>query len=194
MKYYIDIKLFAVCEVTLGFIWEKVYLQVHLALVEMKDKDNLVSMGLSFPHYCEENFPLGNVLRVFAHSKEELEKLNLNYWLERLFDYVSMENIEKVPPEVNEFVSFSRKQLNTNVQRLARRQSKRKGISFEEALKNYEDFNESKNEKKLPFIKMKSISTDSQMSIFIQKHIKKDSVNGFFSTYGLSKTVTVPWF
>ncbi len=192
MEYYIDIKLFADSEVNIGFIWEKMYLQVHLALVEMKDKDNLVSMGLSFPHYCEENFPLGNVLRVFAHSKEELEKLNLNYWLERLSDYVSMENIEKVPSEVNEFVSFGRKQFKTNAERLARRQAKRKGISFEEALKNYEDFKG--NETKLPFIMMKSISTDNQMKIFIEKHKKNDSVNGLFSTYGLSKTATVPWF
>ncbi len=192
MKYYIDIKLFSDSEVNIGFIWEKVYLQVHMALVEMKDKDNLVSTGISFPYYQEGNFPLGNVLRVFADSKEELEKLNLNYWLERLFDYVRMENIEKVPPEITEFVSFSRKQFKTNVQKLARRQAKRKGISYEEALKNYKDFKG--NETKLPFIMMKSISTDNQMKIFIEKNIKKDSVNGLFSTYGLSKTTTVPWF
>ena len=192
MKYYIDIKLFADSEVNIGFIWGKVYLQIHLALVEMKDKDNLVAVGFSFPHYQEGKFPLGSVLRVFAHSKEELEKLNLDNWFERFFDYLVIENIKKVPSGISEFVSFNRKQFKTNVERLARRQAKRKGISYEEALKNYEDFKA--NETKPPFIMMKSISTDNQMKIFIEKHIKKDSVNGLFSTYGLSKSATVPWF
>ena len=100
--------------------------------------------------------------------------------------------IKDVPISVNEHVSFSRKQFKTNVERLARRQAKRKDISYEEALKNYEGFKA--NETKLPFIMMKSLSTDNQMKIFIEKNRKKDFVNGLFSTYGLSKTTTVPWF
>ncbi len=192
MKYYIDIQLLADSEVNLGFIWEKIYLQVHLALVEMKDKDGLVAVGISFPSYQEGNFPLGDVLRVFAHSKEELEKLSLDSWLKKLDDYLSMSEVNEVPISVNEFVTFSRKQFKTNVERLARRQAKRKGISYEEALKNYGDFKEDKT--KLPFIMMKSLSTDNQMKIFIEKSVQKESKEGLFSTYGLSKTATVPWF
>ncbi|CAA6812340.1 MAG: Type I-F CRISPR-associated endoribonuclease Cas6/Csy4 [uncultured Sulfurovum sp.] len=194
MNYYVDIKLFTDTEITLGFVWKKLYAQVHLALVEVRDEKNLVSMGLSFPKYKESAFPLGNELRIFAKTKDELERLDLNRWLERLLDYVSVSPIKEVPSSVNEFVSFGRKQFKVNAERLARRQAKRKGISFEEALKNYEDFDEEKQKTKLPFVNIKSLSSDREMKIFIQKSDNKEQKEGLFSTYGLSNEATVPWF
>jgi len=194
MNYYVDIKLFSDSEVTLGFVWKKLYAQMHLALVEVRDENNLVSVGFSFPKYKEKVFPLGDELRIFANTKDELEGLDLNRWLERLLDYVSVSSIKEVPSTVNEFVTFGRKQFKVNAERLARRQAKRKGISFEEALKNYENFDEEKKKTKLPFVNIKSLSSDREMKVFIQKSDKKERKEGQFSTYGLSNEVTVPWF
>jgi len=194
MNYYVDIKLFSDSEVTLGFVWKKLYAQMHLALVEVRDENNLVSVGFSFPKYKEKVFPLGDELRIFANTKDELEGLDLNRWLERLLDYVSVSPIKEVPLTVNEFVTFGRKQFKVNAERLARRQAKRKGISFEEALKNYENFDEEKKKTKLPFVNIKSLSSDREMKVFIQKSDKKERKEGQFSTYGLSNEVTVPWF
>ncbi len=195
MNYYVDIKLLTDTEITLGFIWKKLYTQIHLALVEVRDKNNLTSIGLGFPRYSNDRF-LGDTLRIFALTKEELEKLNLNHWIARLLDYLTVSDIKEVPSNVTEFVSFRRKQFKTNAERLARRQAKRKGISYEEALKNYENFDEEEKKKKnrLPFINIKSLSSNREMKIFIEKSKAKEESQGLFSTYGLSSESTVPWF
>ena len=195
MNYYVDIKLLTDTEITLGFIWKKLYAQIHLALVEVRDDKNLVSIGLSFPKYSDDRF-LGDTLRLFATTKEELEALDLNHWLGRLLDYLTISEIKEVPSSVSEFVSFKRKQFKINTERLARRQAKRKGISFEEALKNYENFDEEERKKKnrLPYINVKSLSSDREMKLFIEKSKLKEVKKGLFSTYGLSSESTVPWF
>lgn len=194
MKYYIDIKLYSDTEITLGFIWKKLYAQMHLALVEVRDENNLVSIGFSFPQYRKEKFPLGDKLRVFANSKEELASLDLNRWLARLMDYLDVSEVKEVPSNITKFACFRRKQFKTNVERLARRQAKRKGISFEEALKNYENFDEDKKKTKLPYVNIKSLSSNKEIKVFIEKLEVEEENKGLFSTYALSKTSTVPLF
>jgi CRISPR-associated endonuclease Csy4 len=195
MNYYIDIKLLTDSEITLGFIWKKLYAQIHLALVEVRDDDSLVSIGLSFPKYTEDRF-LGDTLRLFAPTQDELEALDLNQWLGRLLDYLTISEIKEVPSNTTEFVSFRRKQFKVNIERLARRQAKRKGISFEEALKNYENFDEEEKKRgnRLPYINVKSLSSEQEMKLFIEKSKVKEEKIGLFSTYGLSRESTVPWF
>jgi CRISPR-associated endonuclease Csy4 len=193
MNYYVDIKLITDTEITLGFLWKKLYAQIHLVLVEVRDENNLVSIGLAFPKYSNDRF-LGDTLRIFASTKEELDSLELNQWLLRLMDYLSISELKEVPSDVTKFVSFRRKQFKTNAERLARRQAKRKGISYEEALKNYENFDEEKKKTKLPYINVKSFSSDREMKIFIEMSEAKESKKGLFSTYGLSSESTMPWF
>jgi len=193
MKYYVDIAMLFNEEDNLGYLWRKLYAQIHLALVEVRDENNLVSIGLSFPNYLN-NRSLGDTLRVFALTKEELTDLKLEAWLKRLEGYFFIGNIKEVPLSITKFACFRRKQFKTNVERLARRQAKRKGISFEEALKNYEDFDEDKKKTKLPYVNIKSLSSDREMKIFIEKLEVKEENKGLFSTYGLSKTSTVPLF
>jgi len=194
MKYYVDIALISNEEENLGYLWRKLYAQIHLALVEVRDENDLVSIGLAFPKYSDDRF-LGDTLRLFSATKEELESLKLEQWLSRLEGYLFVGKIKEVPP-TTEFVSFRRKQFKTNAERLARRQAKRKGISYEEALKNYENFDEEKKKKKnrLPYINVKSLSSDREMKIFIEKSKAKEESQGLFSTYGLSSESTVPWF
>ena len=84
MKYYQDITLLPDAEVSLGFIWEKVYQQIHLMLVEHKLDTNVSEVGLSFPAYGEKAFPLGRQLRLLAESEASLSRLNVEKWLRRL--------------------------------------------------------------------------------------------------------------
>ena len=193
MKYYIDIKILANSEVSFGFLWQKIYLQLHLALVEIKDENECVNIGFSFPKCHDEVFPLGDILRVFANTKEELEAFMIHKWLSTFEEYIFVDEIKEVPLDVKEYVQFKRKQFKSNAERLARRQAKRKNIPFEEALKNYENMNEVMT--KLPYVRMKSISTKQDINIFIDKKIVTEEDNSLFNTYGLSKTTaTVPWF
>ena len=87
MKYYQEIRLLADAEASLGFLWQKIYQQIHLALAENKVGEHESAIGLSFPGYYVpkekgkkqqgKGFPLGDKIRLFANSKEELEKLEL---------------------------------------------------------------------------------------------------------------------
>ena len=108
MKYYIDIALISNEEDNLGYLWRKLYAQIHLALVEVRDESNLVSVGLSFPNYSN-NRSLGDTLRLFASTEEKLKELKLEVWLNRLEGYVFIGDIKEVPKNINKFVSFRRK-------------------------------------------------------------------------------------
>jgi len=198
MKYYLDITLLQDTEITLGFIWFKVYQQVHIALAENKVAENSSAIALAFPQYSlmgdkKVGFPLGNKLRIFAPSEELLNKLAINNWLKRLIDHTHITSIKAVPEKVNEFVCVKRKQCKTNLSRLARRRAKRKGETFEQALQHYASFNDEQS--KLPFINVNSLSKKEQFRMFIEQKKVNNAVKGEFTCYGLSKEqATVPWF
>jgi len=192
MKYYMDINLLPTIEVNLGFLWKKVYQQVHLALVEQKNDKGEVDFALSFPKYNDKVFPLGDTLRIFSISKDDFTALNLDKWLNNLSDYCLLSKLNETPTGINEYAIFKRKQFKSNKERLARRRAKRKSISYEEALAHYDDFSEAST--KLPFINIKSLSSDNEIKVFILQENLINEVKGSFNTFGLSKTATVPLF
>jgi len=220
MKYYTEITLLPSAEIPLHFIWEKVYQQVHLALVEnsfdtneaIKGRDGKEeklkesSVGVSFPKYGDKPFPLGDKLRLFAQTEEQLQKLDIGKWLNRLTDYIDCSFIiEEVPQSVNTFVRFKRVQLHTNIERLARRRAKRSEESFEQAMKHFAGFKD--QESKLLFVYMTSLSSSEdgapsdrkKFRLFIEKEDVQQAQVGSFNCYGLSsrdsdKQATVPWF
>jgi len=191
MKYYVDIVLIPTRDEGLDFIWSNLYMQMHLALVEIKSDDG-VEVGFSFPFYNAHAFPLGDTLRVFATSKDLFDRLNLEHWLKRLEGYVYVGKINDVPSNIQEYATFSRKQFKSNIARLARRYAKRHKVTLAEAMEVYKDANTQHT--KLPFVNMKSLSREEDMKIFIQKSIKSEVKQGLFSTYGLSSESTVPLF
>lgn len=194
MKFYIDITLLSDPETPLYFLWEKVYQQIHLALVETKNKDGQLLLGVSFPKYrnCNITHPLGDIIRIFSDDQIELEKLNIKEWLSRLSDYVNIGGISSVPENISSFACFKRERTKGNNERLARRKAKRAGISFEEALSLYE--NREITIKRLPFINIKSLSNNNRFSLRIECINKEEAKSGFFDSYGLSSTSTVPIF
>lgn len=196
MKYYQDITLLPDAEANLGFLWYKVYQQVHLALVENKIGENQSAIAVSFPDYENKTYPLGDKLRLFSATEVHLQKLNINQWLSRLMDYVHIKPIKTVPENVNIYACFKRRQFKSNLMKEAARRAKYKNESLEDAINHFKHY---KTESKLPYINIRSLSTDCgdesrRFKIFIERNISKEKGEGVFNCYGLSKTATVPWF
>jgi len=191
MNFYLDITLLPDAEANIGFIWQKVYGQLHLALVGQQTEKGYSRIGVSFPEYSVNAFPLGRKLRLFSKTSEQLQELNLAKWLNRLTDYTHCSSIKEVPP-VKQYACFKRVQFDSNIERLARRRVKRKGESLEEALMHYSGFKEQQS--KLPFVNMQSTSKGGRFRLFVEQEAVDQEKEGLFSCYGLSKTATVPWF
>ncbi len=193
MKCYIEITMLPSSEISIYFLWEKVYQQLHLALVEIQDVNGEVMVGVSFPEYDEDKYQLGCKLRLLAPSKKDLENLNIHKWLSRLSDYIHITSIRDVPGKPAEYAFFKRIQTKSSNTRLARRKAKREGISFEQALsllcKRKEQIS------KAPYLHIKSLSTGKRYRLMIDcVKTKKTIAIGNFSTYGLSSKHSIPIF
>ena len=200
MKYYIEVTLIENPELVAYQLWSKLYTQLHIALAEMKNSDNKVNIGVSFPQYRFNQTKgvgfLGEKLRIFAQSEAELQTLDLKKWLDRLTDYVHMTSIREVPEKVKGYAIYKRKQVKTNAQRLARHRVKRGDIGFDEALARYSNVLTTTD---LPYIQMLSLSTSDEQDkkrfkLFIEKQSAQQSATHVFSTYGLSSESSVPEF
>ena len=197
MKYYLDITLLPDAEANLGFLWQKVYQQIHIALAENKIADNQSAIAVSFPKYGDKDFPLGDKLRLFAELQSELEEFNVSKWLNRLTDYVHMTSIKAVPSTVNEYACFKRKQFKSNLMKAAERRAKFKGESLAVALAHFKDY---QKETSLPFINMMSLSMQENtyynrnFKLFIERTAADVLIQGDFNCYGLSKGATIPCF
>ncbi|MGI9283125.1 MAG: type I-F CRISPR-associated endoribonuclease Cas6/Csy4 [Endozoicomonas sp.] len=194
MKVYLDITLLPGGEIGHHFLWEKVYQQVHLALVDNKGLDGRSEIGVSFPEFSATQPRLGRKLRIFAPDKPILSQLAIELWLERLMDYVHITSIRPVPESVNGYIRYKRLNPKSSGERLARRASKRKGISLEEAREERKNF--SPQLTKAPYIWMKSLSSEQRFRLFIQEERLEQSSSGTaaFTPYGLAGQGALPWF
>jgi len=200
MNYYIEVTLIENEKFSPYELWSQLYPQLHIALVEVKNAEDKVNIGFSFPQYRFHQDKgvgfIGTKLRLFAESESDLKKLDIRRWLERLEDYVHITSIREVPSELKDYAIYKRKQVKTNAQRLARHRVKRGDIGFDEALARYRNVVTTTN---LPYIEMKSLSTSDQQSekrfkLFIEKQSAEKSETQIFSTYGLSSVSSVPEF
>ena len=193
MKHYLDITLLPDPETPLYFLWEKVYQQLHLALVEIKDPDNTVKIGVAFPHYDDKQHQLGCKLRLLAPNQQLLEQLNITQWLSRLSDYVHISSIKAVPENIQTHVVFKRIQLKTNTARLAKRKAKREDINLQQALIYLQGHHEKTS--RLPYIYVNSQRTKQRYRLLIARiEPSPTQITDGFSCYGLSSTSPVPVF
>ncbi|MBL4775571.1 MAG: type I-F CRISPR-associated endoribonuclease Cas6/Csy4 [Mariprofundus sp.] len=212
MKFYIDITLLSDADISLGFLWEKVYQQVHLALAENKVPEYGSAIAVSFPQYGDKPFPLGGKLRLFAQTEEQLQKLDIGRWLNRLTDYTHHTSIRAVPSNVDTFVCFKRKQfksvskIQSDIERRALYQSQKDNRPIDEVragllAQQYD------GKCGLPFVYMTSLSSEKdsdhsgrkKFRLFVEKEDVDQAQVGTFNCYGLSsrvpdKQATVPWF
>ena len=192
MKYYQEISLLRDAKIGLYDFWQKLYPQIHLALVENKCGDHDSAIGVTFPEYDADELSLGTRLRIFAETKQELELLKLEKWLNRLTEYVQLSLVLHVPEQVSWYACFKQVKPKGSKEKLARRRSKRTGETFQQALVYYESYTEERSS--LPYINIHSETNGHRFRLFIeQKLVKKEQI-GLFSCYGLSNKITVPIF
>lgn len=200
MKYYLDITLLPDAEANLGFLWQKVFQQVHIALVENKVSENESAIALSVVGYNAKSFPLGNQLRLLAEREEVLQKLDIGRWLNRLSDYCHVKPIKPVPDDVTKFARFKRKQVKS-IYKKAKRRAEHLGKPYDEVLDYLVNEGRS-SECRLPYINVESQGTKKRNAdnasgkflLFIEQTFFDEPVKGDFDCYGLSKTATVPVF
>ena len=207
MKFYQEITLLPNPEVSLNFLWSKVFQQIHIGLVEMKNDSNQVPIGISFPEYTigKKYSILGSKLRLFAQNESTLVKYDATKWLARLNDYLHFTGIRSIPEKLTGYAIYQREQHKTGQERLARRYAKREEkwkIEGDEArlkkrqagrANNYEEM-----EHKVittPFINLKSLSSDNTLCLWIKKTpTATSSSDAVYSTYGLSSKFSLPEF
>jgi len=192
MKYYQEISLLPDADIGQYFIWQKVYQQIHLALVENKSSDNTSSIGVSFPEYDADRYCLGKKLRLFAEDEQTLKQMQCDQWLNRLRDYVHLSRIKPVPEKLVGYACFKHIKLKGCKEKLARRRAKRKGETLEQALAHFENFEEQRSS--LPYINMSSETNGQRFHLLIEKQAMEEPQTGLYSCYGLSNTTTVPLF
>lgn len=192
MYYYQELSLLPNADIGLYFLWEKVYRQIHLALVENKCADNASAIGVAFPDYNANRYWLGNRLRLFAGDEQPLKQMQFDQWLNRLSDYVHLSRIKPVPEKVAGYACFKHIKLKGCREKLARRRAKRKGETFQQALAHFEDFEEQRS--RFPYINMSSKTNGQRFRLLIEKQDMEQPQTGLYSCYGLSNTTTVPLF
>jgi len=212
MRYFIELTLLPNTEIPLHYIWEKVYQQLHLALAENKISKYESAIGVSFPKYGDRPLPLGDKLRLFAQTEAQLQQLDVGKWLNHLTDYTHCTSIRAVPPNIDGFVCFKRKQfksagkIKADIERRARYQAEKDHRPIEDVRA---DLVAQKYDGKcdLPFVYMTSLSSSEdgapsdrkKFRLFIEKEDVEKAQAGTFNCYGLSsrnpeKQATVPWF
>ncbi len=197
MNFYQEITLLTEPEIPLSDIWQKVFQQVHIALVENKVATNQSAIAVGFPEYGQGGFPLGNKLRLFAQDQVQLEKLAIRKWLNRLEDYIHVKSVKAVPEDPT-WVSFSRQHVKSperiehEMQQKAQLWSNKSGMPLSECLEALEKTKPS-GHSKLPFIyvysqqtKQRSPDKNSKFPLFIHKALLDSEQSGMFDCYGLS--------
>jgi CRISPR-associated endonuclease Csy4 len=192
MNFYQELSILSNVDIGPYFIWQKVYQQIHLALVENKAKENASAVGSSFPEYNAAKYFLGTKLRLFAKEEKQLQQLCCDKRLGRLRDYVRVQSITPVPEKLTGYACFKHIKPKGNKEKLARRRAKRKGQTFQEALAHFENYSEPQC--RLPYINMVSRTNGHQFRLFIKKQEQTQPQTGWYSCYGLSRTTTVPLF
>ncbi len=198
MKYYQEVTLLPSQEIPLSFLWTKVYGQLHLGLVSLKDETDCTPIGVSFPEYQpfapgrnKKAGGLGTKLRLFAPEENDLNALDAANLLARLRDYVHITGIRPVPNRLKGYTVYRRFHQTKSVAQKARRHARRHGIPYEEAQAL---FPEQPWEKSLPYIQMVSLTNRHRFDLFIVREEQSQPAEGGFSVYGLSLSATVPEF
>ena len=192
MQAYLDITLLPAPDIGHHFLWEKVFQQIHLGLVEMQEAPGVVPIGLAWPEYDQDTCRLGSKLRLVATTDTVLATFGTPERLKRLTDYVHLTGIRSIPERVTTYARYQRRQAKSSKERLIRRKVKRTGLSLFEAREQLKDFKE--QQLPIPFIHMTSHSTGKRFRLFITKEPTTLAIYQGFSSYGLSHQSTIPEF
>lgn len=151
-------------------------------------------VGVSFPEHASSSFRRSLGARIRVHGPMiALEALAGGQWLGPARDHLTGGVLHSVPAVVLGHRAVSRVQAKSNVERLRRRQMKRKGWTHEEATAAIPD--QARETLALPYVELRSGSNAQSFPLFIRHGpVQAGPISGDFGAYGLSPTTTVPWF
>ena len=183
MDHYINIKVLPDPEFEATVLMNALYAKCHRVIGQLGEGQ----VGVSFPHHKKN---LGDVLRLHG-NQENLKQIMGENWLKGLSDYTQVSEVKSVPESV-QYRTVQRIQKKSPYNK--RKRAVAKGWCTEaEAAEKFKD--DSHKLLDLPYAQIKSLSTQNMIRIFIQHgELLSSSVVGVFSSYGLSKTATIPWF
>jgi len=192
MKFFQEITLLPGVDIDINFLWQKAFKFLHLALVGLKNSEDLIPVGISFPEYEEKDKKLGTKIRLFAPNQEILAELDISNKLKSLSDYLHITSIRNVPTGlVKQHALFSRWRSIANPERLARRRAKRQGVSLEQAMEHFKDYKTDISSAP-PYIATKSLSNNNDFRLYISMKKVSEPSTGLFSCYGLSTSERTP--
>lgn len=187
MRHYLDIHLRTDPELAVHQLLAALYLKLHRALVLLDNH----GLAVSFPGYTVLPPSLGSCLRLIG-APANLERLMALNWLKGMRDHVCVTDVREVPTHA-EHRMLRRVQAKSSPERLRRRQMRRHGLDEAQALASVPDtVAELLN---LPFVQLASASTGQAFRIYLRLGDPQTEQSvGEFNTYGLSWSVTIPWF
>lgn len=186
-SHYIELSLIPSAEMLqselMGFVLEN----IHKEIVKYQGR-----IGLSFPAYLEGR-TLGATIRLFGNENDIGE---IFVKLQKLADYVIFQEPNEIP-KTYEFATFSRYRpkipTNSDLKRMELR-SQKAGFSEVEIYRRKEEWLKKSRASFVPFVYLKSSSTEQRMPLFIKMQKQTREEEGIFNSYGLSKSATVPIF
>lgn len=189
MDSYIEIRLLPDFELDASFLLNSLCSKLHAVL----GKSSAGKIGLSFPEFSLQPRQLGQKLRLHGQA-DDLQQLMALNWLHGLRDYCHCSDISAVPANARQCY-FARVQQKSAENK--RRRSVQKGwLTADEAIQQIPET--AKDRLHLPYLHLKSRTTQQQVMIFIKQGPVADTKSdGTFNSYGLSRSaekVTVPWF
>ncbi len=202
--YYRDLTVIET-EIDRNYVISKLYDKLHLCFVEMQDAEGKVPIGVAFPEYLEYSTDeehkkddykfkkkkgLGRIIRLFSPDEKNLKDIRIERIYENMKEYLHITGVRNFST-CKEYVIYKRLQSEPNLERLARRKAKRADISFEEALMLLQQYKQKKI-KHIPYVNMKSKSSDNYFKLFIQECIVDNFNYTGFNSYGLSNFSTIP--
>lgn len=183
MDHYIDIRVLPDPEFKETVLMSALFSKLHRHIGKVEQGN----IAVSFPEYSTT---LGAVLRVHG-NKSNLEKLQALNWLKGLRDYSECTDI-KPTPDGCQYRTVKRIQAKSVYNKRKRIVAKGWG-SAEEAEQRIPDGQE--RQLNLPYVQIKSLSTDSPMRVYIEHgKIQDEAISGEYTSYGLSTGSTIPWF
>lgn len=196
MKYYQEITIRPLDEISPNFVMAKIMRKLHLLFVTQLHKYGEVRCGLSYPEYKSKNkMGLGRIIRVFSQDEGSLNEMTIASCLKGLSDYVTVSPIKKVPEGVASFAVYKRYRKEGCAGNKARRYMKRHpDCDKDKVEKTYTNALKNKKNREYPYVVMKSASNSHTYSYFVLKEITDHPGNGAYSTYGTSLGGTVPEF
>jgi CRISPR-associated endonuclease Csy4 len=188
MSHYLDIRLRPDPELTPQHLLNGLYARLHRSLVQLGSQD----IGVSFPEHDDTKPTLGGRLRLHGPSAS-LQALDATSWLKGMLDYLKVSAIESVPASTH-YRQVNRMQAKSSPARLRRRAMRRHGLDAPAATQRIPD--SVAEHLRLPFVVLGSRSTgQASFPLFIRHGpLLEAPIPGTFSSYGLSRGATIPWF